>query len=127
MVYKIGIVDDEPEVAQTLTDMLTRYKEDKNSDGGGVQLEFNIRAYASGEEFLNDSPCNFDIVFLDINMPGANGGDKCLHALRAVRRKGVRGERCRVSRKADRRARVQAQSRPNVRDDKESTIAQDTH
>lgn len=35
MVYKIGIVDDEPEVAQTLTDMLTRYKEDKNSDGGG--------------------------------------------------------------------------------------------
>lgn len=73
MVYKIGIVDDEPEMAQTLTDMLTRYKEDKNSDGGGVQLEFNIRAYVSGEEFLNDSPCNFDIVFLDINMPGANG------------------------------------------------------
>ncbi len=37
MVYKIGIVDDEPDVVQALSDMLTRYKDDKNR-GGGVHF-----------------------------------------------------------------------------------------
>ncbi|MCX4312823.1 MAG: LytTR family DNA-binding domain-containing protein [Clostridia bacterium] len=72
MVYKIGIVDDEPDVVQALSDMLTRYKDDKNR-GGGYTFEFNICTYGSGDEFLNDSPDHFDIIFLDINMPGANG------------------------------------------------------
>lgn len=72
MVYKIGIVDDEPEVRKALSDMLVRYKEDKNR-GGGCIYEFNICTYDSGDGFLNASSDHFDIVFLDINMPGANG------------------------------------------------------
>lgn len=72
MVYKIGIVDDEPEVGQALSEMLMRYKTDKSGEGDD-SFDFNICTYLSGDEFLNDLPGHFDIVFLDINMPGANG------------------------------------------------------
>ena len=72
MVYKIAVVDDEAEVLKALTEMLDKYKEEAPIDGA-TKFEYVAQVYSDGEKFLSDSPANFDIVFLDINMPGLNG------------------------------------------------------
>lgn len=61
---KIALVDDEEESAEKIERLLT--------DNLGASAE--IRRFSSGEEFIgNFSAGDFDVVFLDIYMPGITG------------------------------------------------------
>ncbi len=64
----IAIVDDMSEELDTLKEYLTRFdlEEKKN---------FNISCYSSGDEFLNSFSGQFDLVLMDIDMPGLSGID----------------------------------------------------
>ncbi len=69
MLIKVAIVDDEPEIVQSLTDLLVRYQTE--TPRGGVDI--HVYSYRTGDEFLGDNPSHFDVIFLDINLPGTNG------------------------------------------------------
>lgn len=65
MTFKTAIVEDEESAYSDLKDMLKRYSREKNK-------EFEILHYPDGLSFL-DHLDNFDIVFMDIHMPGMDG------------------------------------------------------
>ena len=64
--YRIAIVDDEREAAETLRGMIQRYAEDT-----GTPIETVL--YANAVLFLTNYQANFDMVFMDIEMPYLNG------------------------------------------------------
>ena len=64
--YRIAIVEDTQEAAVQLKTMLLRYAEEH-----GLVLE--IFEYQNAVTFLTNYPANFDIVFMDIEMPYLNG------------------------------------------------------
>ncbi len=66
MVIKVAIVEDEEIAYSNLKDMLLKNAREKNR-------EYMIRYFKDGIEFLNSSNFDFDIVFMDINMPNMNG------------------------------------------------------
>ena len=70
---RLLLVEDEPSLARTLADRLTAegYEVENASDG------------LSGERMATDG--GFDLVLLDVNLPGKNGFDVC----RDLRRNGV--------------------------------------
>lgn len=74
---QVAIVDDSPQDAQRLKDYLERY-------GGETGEECRISLFQNAEEFLvrRDSP--FDLVVMDIDMPGLNG----VEAARRLRERG---------------------------------------
>ncbi|MBR1813114.1 MAG: response regulator transcription factor [Lachnospiraceae bacterium] len=63
---KIALVDDDTEQLETLQSFIRRYMEEKGETIEAVP-------YRSGVDFLSEYKANFDIVFLDIEMPGTNG------------------------------------------------------
>ncbi len=71
---KIAIVDDSAEDAQNLTDLCNRYAQEKD-------LEFNIKTFYDGLNFITSGNLDFDIIMLDIKMPYMNG----LQAARKIR------------------------------------------
>ena len=62
----IAIVEDEWQCAEDLENCLKTYSAEYGT-------EFNIRRYSRGAEFLFNSRSGFDIVFMDVEMPGMNG------------------------------------------------------
>ena len=64
--YKVAIIDDEKSVAAEIRALLEEY-------GSERKAEFQIQEYGSGDEFLRGGDADFDIILLDINMPGSNG------------------------------------------------------
>lgn len=68
MNYKVAVVDDEPEILERITSLLNKYAE-----AGKEELHFVIETYSCGDELLRDNPNSYEILFLDINMPGTNG------------------------------------------------------
>lgn len=68
MKYKVAVVDDEPEILERISTLLTKY-----AAGSGDELSFEADTFPSGDELLNNNPNNYEIIFLDINMPGTNG------------------------------------------------------
>lgn len=64
----IAIVEDIPAEAELLKKYFDRYSAE-NGD------EFRIQTFATGTEFLAAYQPIYDIVFMDINMPGRNGMD----------------------------------------------------
>ena len=62
---KIAVCDDSPEVRIKVRELLTEYSKQQD-------MNIDVIEYSSGDEMLsrNDS---FEILFLDIDMPGSNG------------------------------------------------------
>lgn len=63
--YRTLIVEDEPEEARRLSDLITRY-------GDLHHKQFQITRIASAMEMLSDKS-RYDLCFLDIDLPGING------------------------------------------------------
>lgn len=66
MIYKIAICDDDEKFLKTLNNKIKDYF-NKNKESDYILTQFN-----SAQELLND-PYTFDIIFLDIEMPGISG------------------------------------------------------
>ena len=63
---KIAIVDDTLEDRQLLTDYLKRYQQENN-------LQLIVHTFSSGLDLLGENREGYDILFLDIEMPGCDG------------------------------------------------------
>lgn len=63
--YRTLIVEDEPEEARRLSELITRY-------GDMHRKQFQITRISSAMEMLSDKS-RYDLCFLDIDLPGING------------------------------------------------------
>ncbi len=68
MVRQIAIVEDQQEEVQRLTSYFDRYSQ-------GKSISFQITHFESGIQFIARYRPIYDIVFMDIMMPGLNGMD----------------------------------------------------
>ena len=64
--YKVAVVDDEFLCCKRLESYFERYKKEKNE-------QFQIRCFQRGAAFLDAYEQDYDLVFLDIDMPGLDG------------------------------------------------------
>lgn len=67
---KIAIVDDSTEFLNQLNNHLIKYQNENH-------ISFDIHKYSNGIAFLEEYSCDFDIVFMDMQMPYMNGLDVC--------------------------------------------------
>lgn len=70
--YSVAIVEDEKNAADVLADYLARYAD----ESGAI---FDCTYYDDAEKFLTEYHCQFDMVFMDIEMP-------CIDGMSAARR-----------------------------------------
>ena len=63
---RIALVDDNPQDAQVLQGYLDRFSRE-------VGLEWSYAYYSDGQAFLNGDTCQFDLIVIDVDMPGING------------------------------------------------------
>ena len=66
MAIRVGIVEDEPQAAQTLQRYLERFSEENGA-------QFHIRVYDNPIILLENYPADFDLIYMDIQMPMMNG------------------------------------------------------
>lgn len=64
-VYNIAIVDDDDAGAELLKKYLKKYTADS-----GFKDEFRVMRFCSGVEFIADYKPIYDVVLMDIQMPG---------------------------------------------------------
>ena len=65
-VYKLGIIEDLESDANHLKNFLERYQKEND-------VSFEIDTFINAELFLNPNVNNFDLLFIDIELPGMNG------------------------------------------------------
>lgn len=63
---KFAICDDEPFMAKEVSEYISDYMKEKSD------LNYHISSFYSGRSLL-ESPCDFDVIFLDIKMEELNG------------------------------------------------------
>lgn len=63
---KIAIVDDDNGAVENLTSLLLRYT-------GETGIVFEIKAFSDGESFLAEPSTDYDLLFLDIQLPHQSG------------------------------------------------------
>lgn len=68
MNYKIAVVDDEPEILERISAILKAY-----TQFDGEDVSFETDTYPNGDTLLQNNPNSYEIIILDINMPGTNG------------------------------------------------------
>ncbi len=76
---QIAICDDEPLMAQEISDHLSQYMEETNRTG------YCVSRFSSGRSLL-ESDCPFDLIFLDIQMERPDG----METAKLLRRRGNR-------------------------------------
>ena len=64
--YRIAIVEDQADDAQRLQTVLRQYEEEK-------QVSFSCVHWKSAESFLEQYDHQYDIIFMDIRLPGMDG------------------------------------------------------
>jgi len=75
MLLRTGILEDDKGAAQRLSMALERYGKEKG-------VRFSLTFFPDAETLLESSPVGFDLLFLDIHLPGMDG----LQAAKEVRR-----------------------------------------
>lgn len=70
--YRIAVVEDEAENRKQVFDYIVRY-------GDETGAELDIREFPDGESIAEEAPGIFDIIFMDIEMPGISGMDAARH------------------------------------------------
>lgn len=65
--YRIAVVEDEAQSRQLLTEYIERY-EAENPD-----VKFELRVFHDGMEFIENYKPDYDVVFMDIEMPLLDG------------------------------------------------------
>ncbi len=71
---RIAIVEDEKNSSDLLVNYLEKYSNDKN-------IRFDVKTFFSCNQILNNYSNNFDIIFMDIELPDGNG----LETIRKIR------------------------------------------
>lgn len=66
----IAIVEDDPSEAQLITEYIRRFETEKLG-----KQEFTIAHFGDASAFLDDYKGKYDLILLDINLPGINGMD----------------------------------------------------
>ncbi len=74
--YRIAIVDDEPGAAESLRQLIQR-------GAGSLNQEVETFVFPGAVQFMTNYQANYDIVFMDIEMPDLNGMD-CAARLREI-------------------------------------------
>lgn len=77
--YKIAVVEDNPAAAEKLKGFLERFSREQKE-------EFDIKVFPDGISFLDGYRQVYDMVFMDIELPGLNGMEAA-RRLRAVDKK----------------------------------------
>jgi len=72
---RIAILEDDGNYRKKITEYIEQYQEERG-------IEFQITAFSNGMEILDGFCGNFDIILLDIEMPGLNG----MEVAREIRR-----------------------------------------
>ena len=78
MVFKVAIVEDQDEEANRLISYFKRYEQERDDS-------FQITRFENGDRFIFNYRPVFDLVLMDIMMPGSNGLDAA-KALRDIDR-----------------------------------------
>jgi DNA-binding LytR/AlgR family response regulator len=72
VVYRVAIVEDDSECAERLEDFLNAYEQKH-------QVLFQTARFSNGMAFLMNYQADWDIVFMDIEMPHMNGMETARH------------------------------------------------
>ena len=75
---RVAIVEDSPQELEHLRDCLKRYTAER-------QVPFDICTFGDAADFLEHYRADYDIVFMDIELPGINGMEAA-HRLREIDR-----------------------------------------